>query len=289
MAPITCCSFTGASRGCYKHAAASSNQGSSAELQLLSTRDFEGRTATHIVAELGHANVISQLAAFGADLSAADSEGDSPLHGAAAAGHTEVIELLLQLGAQVDQPNLLQNNRTPLHLACWAANHQAAQMLLQHGASIASRGFDGRTALHEAVSSGSRAVVDVLLQPQYNADVNAFDEDGQTPLLTAIDAEPGNAGVVEALLLAGADINPSNAPGSEALNLAAYSLSIEVINCIMQHRDEQLTAQMLTMAAVAATEAEIDSDQDRVQQLEVVIRLLGAAMQKDAAAATTAL
>jgi ankyrin repeat protein len=252
-------------------------------------RDSEGRTAAHIAAELGHGDVIIELARFGADLGATDSEGDSPLHGAAAVGHTDVIELLLQSGVQVDQPNLLQHNSTPLHLACEARRVQAVRILLQRGASVAARGFGGRTAVHAAASGGSKDVLELTLQPQYNADVNAVDEDQQTPLLTAIDAEPWNAQVVEALLLAGADIIPSNDPESSALDLAAYHLSSDVIACIMQHRDAELTAQMLAKAAVAATEACIDVDQDRVRQLEVIIQVLGAARQKDQVAADTAL
>jgi ankyrin repeat protein len=262
---------------------------------LLATRDLEGRTAVHIAAELGHTNVINKLALYGADLSAADSEGDTRLHGAAAAGHTTVIELLLQLEVQVDQPNLLQQNITPLHLACSAGNEQAVCVLLEHGASVAARGFGGATAVHAAAAGGSRAALELLLQPQHNADADALDDYPQTPLLAAIAAGPWNAQVVEALLQAGADIHWAAPNSPDALGLAAYHLSSDVIACIMECRKEELTAQMLARAAVTATEADHDGhhdDQDnveRVQQLEVVAQLLGAAMQKDPVAATAAL
>ncbi len=61
----------------------------------------------------------------------------------------------------------------------------------------------------------AKEVADVIKK---DANVNAADEDGETPLMVAV--KKGNAPVVDVLLAAGAKVNAKNARGEDALTLA---------------------------------------------------------------------
>jgi hypothetical protein len=79
---------------------------------------------------------------------------------------------------------------TPLHIAAAAGSANAARELLELGASgatgsINERDAYGDTPLHYAASADHVAVVDLLCQPEYGADLWAAGHDGCTPLQAA--------------------------------------------------------------------------------------------------------
>lgn len=130
----------------------------------------------------------------GTDPGARDENGYSVLHHATVIEDTSVITLLLDAGAD---PNARSHDdHTPLHFALRHRNNPVAAILVQAGADVNIAENDDITPLHLAVYDS--AVTTLLLEA--GADVHA-DADG-TALYRA-----ETAGVVDALLAAGADIN----------------------------------------------------------------------------------
>ncbi len=86
-----------------------------------------------------------------------------------------------------------------------------------------TRDNKGRTALHVATFHNHPSVVRLLLNRA--ADINARDNDGDTPLITNIairDRRKSVSAILGMLLLAGADVNAQNTSGTTPLLLAAH-------------------------------------------------------------------
>jgi len=77
--------------------------------------DEHGRTALHIAAAKGYAEIVSTLLRHGAGPNQKDSLGNTPLHLAACTNHIQVVTLLLRAGTDVE--TLDNNGRTPMQLA----------------------------------------------------------------------------------------------------------------------------------------------------------------------------
>ncbi len=86
---------------------------------------------------------------------------------------------------------------------------RAARLGLEWGALTDS-------AFRALCGKGSAGEVAAMIKK--DANVNAADEDGETPLMVAV--KKGNAPVVDVLLAAGAKVNAKNASGEDALTLA---------------------------------------------------------------------
>ena len=76
-------------------------------------KEDDGWTPLHIVAEIGHVEIVKILLERGADPNTKDIAGHTPLHIAASNGHVGVVMVLLERGAD---PNAKSNDGwTPLH------------------------------------------------------------------------------------------------------------------------------------------------------------------------------
>jgi len=60
----------------------------------LDDADYDGRTALHLAASEGQADVVEYFIAQGAQLAPIDRWGNTPLDDARRGGHTRVVELL---------------------------------------------------------------------------------------------------------------------------------------------------------------------------------------------------
>lgn len=135
-----------------------------------------------------------------AELSIRDGEGLTPLMLAANAGAADCVELLLAKGAKPNLQSYVVERRRPGHLEVCSRLEMQVGILKQVGCKF--------TALHFAVSSGSAATVDALLQAGCDVNRQADDRDGNalTPLQVA--AALGNEAIVKSLLAApGIDVN----------------------------------------------------------------------------------
>jgi len=196
----------------------------------------------------GRPEAVMTLLANGADPRAADHDGNTPLHHAARSSDPGVAALLRDAAA--DMTALNHDGLTSLGVACAAGNWRLARFLLERGtypepgqatpALLAAAGGDeddpagvtlllkhkakanardrnGRSALHESAFAGHAGIVAALIDA--GADVHARDAAERTPLLEA--ARGGRLAVFEALVAARAETSAVDAEGRDALLLAS--------------------------------------------------------------------
>ncbi|KAJ3113755.1 hypothetical protein HDU96_002935 [Phlyctochytrium bullatum] len=95
----------------------------------------------------------------------------------------EVVQVLLDHGANLEARN--SNGLLAIHLAARDGHLKVLQMLLQRGANAGAVDLsDGCTALHFAAQFGHLDCIRVLLET--NVDINAGNNDRQTPCITGV-------------------------------------------------------------------------------------------------------
>ena len=140
--------------------------------------------------------VLKLIEAGGVDLNACNSKGQRALHIAAVENAPEVVRLLISRGAN---PRLGKEHdplHTPLEDAVIFERAEVAELLAAAGGYTPHRRVYGQPLLHRACAKGDPRIVEALLKA--GADCNEEDENGSTPLLTAITY--GRLGVVKSLL-----------------------------------------------------------------------------------------
>jgi len=217
--------------------------------------DVEGLSAVHLAAVGGSVPVMQAILArqpaeeWVALLSTGgeeDPESTQPLMLAAVGGNADMVAFILQQGVPVDQS---PDDRTALTEALRHSHNQCAHVLLAAGADV-HRWVDGLSTLHLAavgcspdvisallgaglsptavsgvgarhtpvrlaVQHGNVAAIPLLVSP---GTVNLADQDGFTALHAA--AAYDHAGMVDALVGAGADVNAVSA--TEACETALH-------------------------------------------------------------------
>lgn len=133
--------------------------------------------------------------------------------------HEDRVRELLTTGADVEEPQLL--GMRPLHMAASLGCVGAVELLISHGANVNATDDQGQTPLHWA--SGGKdtkqehlAVITSLIKA--GADVNAHDALGSTPLHRA--AFFGHPKIVRLLLSQHADDNARDVNGLTPMRMA---------------------------------------------------------------------
>ena len=167
------------------------------------------------------------LIASGADVNW-KYDGYTPLCEAARRNNYLLIKLLLENNAD---PEIGETSRgeKPLFMGSSEKDPRIVDLLIQHGASVDAPRYDGRTALFEAIESGSIANAKILIEN--GADVNWNNYDDLTPLMYAIERESLN--MVVLLVENGADVNAMRKNGWTILQMAKRTNHSQIINYLI--------------------------------------------------------
>ncbi|GFV09793.1 hypothetical protein TNCV_2598481 [Trichonephila clavipes] len=201
----------------------------------------------HIASESGHQETALVFLKKGVPLHMSNKTGTKAIHTAAAHGFVEVIRNLLDRGENVDATT--PENSTALHLAVQANQPEVVEILLGHGANVQMKaGKNGETALHMAagVIDGHKCAELII---KSGADVNARNEDGETPLHNA--ARHGQLKTVTQLLEDGAGLDSLSKNGETATH---YGSSINKDQIHYPTEDKDIIALLLQHGGSVTTE-----------------------------------
>lgn len=160
--------------------------------------------------------------------------GESVLEAAARFGDYRLVELLIKKGAKVQAES--PTSRNALHYACTGqiqlslrkypenvGNRKVIALLTKH-LDINTRSNSRMTPLHIAAGHGVVDTVRYLVSTYDKIDLNASDDDGDTPLHIAVKGFGGSiknrSEVIKVLIKAGADVNRINSKKLTPLQLA---------------------------------------------------------------------
>jgi ankyrin repeat protein len=217
----------------------------------VNAKDRWGWTPLQRAARNGNTEIVKLLISKGADVQAKDRDGTATLSMAAMAGNTDIAELLIMGGADINTKDRWE--WTPLHYACWRDHRDTVEFLLSKGADINSKEEEGKTPIAVAKSEGCNEIVELLRARgateslhdaviiedandlkrliASGADVNAMDENGQTPLHVA--ASRGSKKMVELLIEKGARTEAKNISGQTALYDAVELRKVEIVKLLL--------------------------------------------------------
>ncbi|CAN5785932.1 hypothetical protein BH09VER1_BH09VER1_18280 [soil metagenome] len=179
-------------------------------------RAQDGNTPVAIAAMVGKLELVKRLVEAGADVNAQIAGNYTVLRRAMGSRNVEVLEYLISKGARVNElfPG---GGGNPLMVAAGGGEVEVAKLFLDHGADAKMRAKDGKDALILAAQRGHDEVITLLVA--HGAEVNRKDKDGMTALMWA--AQVGQSKTVEALIQSGADVNGATQDGCTALFLAS--------------------------------------------------------------------
>jgi ankyrin repeat protein len=127
-----------------------------------------------------------------------NDRSETLLHAACDVDNREVIQYLLGIGMDINEAT--SDGTTPLHYASGKRTNLTS-FLIKRGADIHAVEVRGRTALHDACTSGSLVSVDALVAA--GADIHSLDKRQETPLTCA--ALRGRHDIVRRLISLGVD------------------------------------------------------------------------------------
>jgi len=221
----------------------------------VNVRYYSGATPLSLCIENGDVEAVRRIIVSGADLYMPDVSGMPPLTRAIYDGELAIARLLVAAGARADTATT-GSGETPLLAAYWkysesSRQYKSAWLQFIDDLESASPDYDFRHAsvsfdlLHD--NRDEHHVVAALLDPDLNLD--ALDEDGHTPLTTAIALRRNTT--VEALLSLGADPNYHDNAGNVPLLLARNTRDNSLVAMLKERGAEEILSDENLLAAVA--------------------------------------
>ena len=158
---------------------------------------------TPLMCAVSHSSfaVMRELIARGADVNLDNIDGTSPLHSACVVNSLEAVQMLLAKGAMIDRKEVTDGD-TPLIRACQDNDSlEIIQALVSAGADVNMMDNQGYTPLLTAVKWAHPEAVELLLSAGARLDLHRHYPNSHSPLFVA--AQLGNAALVKVLLDAG--------------------------------------------------------------------------------------
>ncbi|VDL63814.1 unnamed protein product, partial [Nippostrongylus brasiliensis] len=178
----------------------------------------------------GHREIVSRLLEANATVDRKDSEDRTALMAAAFMDHWEIVDLLLDHGASISVG--FHSGATALHLALSngsksEAHDKTVRTLIRRGSDLSTADAHGRVCIHLAAYHG-----DKNLPSLFGATcVDVQDCLGRTPLMLA--ASQGQLEAVDQLVKNGAYIDCIDSDGRTAFQLAAIHGHLPVVDMLL--------------------------------------------------------
>ena len=190
-----------------------------------------------LASEKGNVDAMNVLLSAGADRTIKDAIGDTWIHYAIRGNCSkDVLQSIIAKGADVNATS--KRNSTPLMLASWYGKVDAIKVLLSAGADRTIKDAIGDTWIHYAIRGNcNKEVLQSIID--HGADVNATNEEGDTPLMLARKNE--NEDAINVLLSTGANRSRTfkDAYGDTWIHYAVRKdCSNEVLQSIIDQGDD---------------------------------------------------
>ncbi|EXJ90248.1 hypothetical protein A1O1_03347 [Capronia coronata CBS 617.96] len=196
----------------------------------IDARDSQRRSCLHWAASRGDAAATQTLLLAGGDPKAISLEGRTPLHYAVQAGSVHCVDLLLLAGCDVHLKD--KRGDDAILVAAWASDAPLMiETLVKAGANIMSHNAGGVTCLQSAACLNHAGNVAALLD--LGADIDAFDQNGDTPLFETIYYDCKQA--FETLLQRRIDWTHRRRDGSTILHIVALHGGLDTIKAVGPH------------------------------------------------------
>ena len=193
----------------------------------------DGTIPLHWAVMKGNTEVVKLLLQKGGllQLEICDFNKNTPLIMAAKGGHLEIVKLLLTSGAQINKKN--QKNQNPLHYAVRCGHFEIVKLLLVKGVDLNARNNTGAIPLQMGIHYNRVEIVKFLLQNSRPEDLEAKDNDGNTPMHWA--ALHGQKSILLILISKGAQLDSKNSCHETPLHLASREGHLEIVKLLL-HR-----------------------------------------------------
>ena len=203
----------------------------------IEAKNLQGNTALQMSAWEGHITSVELLLQQGADVNSRGSTDTTPLMMAAERGRTDVVRLLLEQGAEIDAVSVNHYfGSTAIAQALYKSHTATAKVLLERGADANARYNESSksTLLHVVArhSSWEAQIPNIDLLLEKGADLEAKDDDGQTPLVVGIQSQGFET--VRYLLERGADLEARDRHGQTPLMVAIQKDILETVNLLLE-------------------------------------------------------
>lgn len=177
----------------------------------------------------GRQTIAKALIEKGADINRQNFEGETLLHLAASGNDSAMVKTLIDANAKINIKNTL--GKTPLMLALEKKRISIAETLIKNGADLSVTDRQKRNILHyfAPVVEANKLISSVPLQ---GINIDAKDENGNTPLLTAAESSRWNN--VDLFLSMRANVNISNRVGKTPLLLAGEKGNLSAAKSLIE-------------------------------------------------------
>ena len=147
--------------------------------------DDKNQTPLHCAAEKGFLPIVNELLGNGkADALALDKDSKTALHLAANQGHHEVVKKLLDNNrAAKDKQD--KSGKPPIYYAASQGHEDATKILKEAKANMEIANGQRQTLLYQLASVGNERAVELLINGELSANINAQDMHSNPPLYAA--------------------------------------------------------------------------------------------------------
>ncbi|MEZ0223335.1 MAG: ankyrin repeat domain-containing protein [Alphaproteobacteria bacterium] len=193
----------------------------------------------------GKFNRAQKLLAEGADVDYRDTNQLTPLYFAASRGFNDITRLLLERGANPDVGKDKDLEGSALTQAAYWGHFDVVKTLVAYQADLNLKGYELRSALHEAIWKGREEIATFLIEAGTKTDTKSRMD--ATPLQDAISSGLKRTALV--MCLNGADASVTDKHGDTLREVMARKGWDDAVAAIDKYKHDQEERQRLAIEA----------------------------------------